>query len=186
MGARKAKKGKTGKKAKQKKKMPLWVRDLLNIAGGLIVGVVGFWVIQGYLESRETREASAKYLKEVQDYTELLKPFAEQYLAVVEGRQETSSPLQGLDISKSVGSMRTFRNVQKDFPVLPPRTVAQLWEFSRNLHEAELLRKLIEEQQENPDQISVVLAREFLRSLYDDSRLAPKLVWSLKNPRSEE
>lgn len=186
MGARKAKKGKAGKKTQPSKKMPLWLRDLLNIVGGLLVGIVGFWLVQGYLEGRVARKASDKYLQGVQESAELIKPFAEKYLSVTEKKQKDSSPLEGLDLSGPVGSLETFRNVQKDFPALSPRTVAHLWEFSRNLYEAEILRKLIKEQKENPDQISILLSREFLRSLYEDSRLAPKLLWELKNPGSEE
>jgi len=52
MAARKTKKAKAGKKTQPAKKFPLWLRDLLNILGGLLVGTLGFWGVTGYLEGR--------------------------------------------------------------------------------------------------------------------------------------
>ena len=61
MAASKGKRRRT-KKNTQGRKSRLWLRDLLNILGGLLAGALGFWIVQGVLGSRTAGEASQRVL----------------------------------------------------------------------------------------------------------------------------
>ena len=60
MAARKNKKSKSKKKTPAKK-MPLWLRDILNILGGGLVGILGFGMAwRGYMGSADVAAAETR------------------------------------------------------------------------------------------------------------------------------
>jgi hypothetical protein len=50
----------------------------------------------------------------------------------------------------------------------------------RNLQKAEILRKLLEQQKQDPDGLSRILSNQLLLTVYDESRDADSLFWKLK------
>ena len=186
MAAGKKKKGKAKGKP-QGKKSRLWVRDLLNLVGGLLVGSIGLWLVLAYLDNRETDKAKEKYLVVIDDARTQLNPLAEKYLSLTEGNKEGNkegdidvSEGKELDISQPVFSLESVKALTPEVCALPEEAIPSFLEFYQNLQKAELLRKLLKEQQEGPAEFAQTLENQFLRSVYEDSRLASGLYWKLK------
>ncbi len=181
MAARKNKGGKSRKKTQAPaRKSRLWLRDMLNILGGLLVGSMGVWLFQEFQENRAARAVARKYVKAVRETMPHLKPMAEQYLALSQGREGESLPEVELDAARPVCSLDPFRGLLYEVCDLPPDAVPPLLEFVRNLQKAEILRKLLEQQQQNPAELSRILSSQILVTVYDESRDAPNLFWKLK------
>lgn len=178
MAANKGKKGKA-KKSAPSRKSRLWLRDLLNIVGGLAVGSCGLWIVQGYLDTRTTKEVCQRYGSVIQGDLPVLKQASEGYEALNENKQDASQALQGVDITGALYSLDAYKRIQEDFPDLDAEARPLLLAFYLSLRDAELLRKLIIEQREHPEQMPQILAREFLRTLHEGTQLAPRLLWAL-------
>jgi hypothetical protein len=86
------------------------------------------------------------------------------YQAVGGNGQEPSGALEGVDITEALYRLDDYGRVQEDLPDLDGEVRPLLFSFYLNLRDAELLRKLIVEQREHPEQMSGILAREFLRT----------------------
>lgn len=179
MASAKARRGKL-RGSGQRKKSPLWLRDLLNILGGLFAGASLVWVAQGYLETREARAAAKRFFEDVDQAQRALKPFTERASAVLEGSQAVSEALNGLDAAEPVHSLDMFRDSMGDLPLLRDRGFVDLLRFYSGLDRAELYRKLLVEQKERPDQVPVVLAREFLRALQESFQGSQRLLRELR------
>jgi len=182
MAANKGKKGKT-RKSTPSRKSRLWLRDLLNIAGGLLVGSLGLWIVQGYLESQTAKEVSQRVRSVVQGDLPTLKQTSEGYEAILENKEDVSEALRGVDITRALYGLDAYKEVPEDLPCLDADARPLLLAFYLNLRDAELLRKLIIEQREHPEQMSQILAREFLRTLHEGTQLAPRLLWALGTNR---
>ncbi len=178
MAASKAKKGKA-KKNTTSRKSRLWVRDLLNLLGGLAVGAVGFWLVQAYLEGRTTGDASQRYRTAIQGDLPILKQASEEYEGLVESKQEALEVLRGVDLTGTLYGLDAYRMVHEDLPALDVEAQPLLLAFYLNLRDAELLRKLIVEQREHPEEMSQILSRQFLRTLHEGNQLVPRLLWAL-------
>jgi hypothetical protein len=185
MAANKAKKGRT-RKGTPHRKSRLWLRDLLNIVGGLLVGSFGLWVVQGYLESRTGKEVSQRVRSAVQGDLPTLKQTSEGYEAVLESKEDASVALRGVDITGALYGLDAYKKIPEDLPCLDGDARPLLLAFYLNLRDAELLRKLIIEQREHPEQLSQILAREFLRNLHEGTQLAPRLLWALGTNREPD
>ena len=179
MAAQKNRGGKAGRKLPARKSR-LWLRDGLNILGGLLVGGLVVWLGQQFLGGKGVRKASDQTLRVVEDTVPRLKPFAERYLAVEEKREEAADPLAGLDLSQPLCAPEAVDVLQGEFRSLPPEAMPLVWDFTLKLHDAEVLRKLLREQQDNPDKLAGILSRGFLSLLYENSQLLPKIRWELK------
>jgi hypothetical protein len=178
MAANKGKKGKRKKNA-QGRKSRLWLRDLLNILGGLLTGVIGFWIVQEVLAGRTTENASQRYRTVIQEDLPVLKQVSEGYEALVENEEDVPEALQGVDISGALYELDAYKTVHDDLPGLDAEARPLLLSFYLNLRDAELLRKLIVEQKEHPQEMSQILTREFLRTLHEGTQLVPRLLWAL-------
>jgi hypothetical protein len=178
MAANKGKRGKA-KKSTPSRKSRLWLRDLLNIVGGLLVGSCGLWIVQSYLDTRTAREVRERYGSAIQADLPVLREASEGYEALNENKQDASQALHGLDISGALYSIDAYKGIQEDFPDLDTEARPLLLAFYLSLRDAELLRKLIIEQREHPDEMPRILAREFLRALHEGTQLAPRLLWAL-------
>jgi hypothetical protein len=185
MAANKGKKGKT-KKNTQGRKSRLWLRDLLNILGGLLAGAAGFWIVQEVLADREAGDASRRYRTVVERDLPVLKQASEEYEALAEGGEAVPAPLKGLDMTGSLYRLDAYGEVHEDLPGLDAEARPLLLSLYMNLREAEILRKLIVEQQEHPEEMSQILTREFLRTLHDGARLVPRLLWALGPAEEDE
>lgn len=183
MASAKARKGRPSGTG-QRKKSPLWLRDLLNILGGLFAGAALVWVVQGYLETQEARGAAKRFFEDVEQAQRALKPFAERAVAVLDGSQAALEALNGLDAGGPVHSLDMFRNFMGDLPLLRDRGFVELLRFYGGLDRAELYRKLLVEHRERPDQVPAVLAREFLRALQESSEGGQRLLREL-GPRGK-
>jgi len=179
MAAQKNKGGKAGKKP-QGRKARLWVRDGLNILAGLLIGGLGVFLVSEYLQGREARQASAQAMRVFEESAPLLKSVAERYLAVEENRQEASRPLEGLELGRPLCSPEAMKSLQGEFRVLPPDALTLLWDYYLNLHDAELFRKLLREQQDDPDRVAEMMTRGFLQAAHENHLLLPKVRWELK------
>jgi len=182
MAANKAKKGKT-RKSTTSRKSRLWLRDLLNILGGLLVGSVGLWIVQGYLDSRTAKEASQRVRSMVEGDLPTLKQASEGYEAILESKEDVSGALRDVDITEALYGLDAYKKVPEDLACLGADVRPLLLAFYLNLRDAELLRKLIIEQREYPEQMSQILTREFLRTLHEGTQLAPRLIWALGKNR---
>ncbi len=183
MASRKNKVGKQKKKVQAPSRKPrLWVRDLLNLAGGVLLGALVLWLVLEYRESRTAKAAARTYVEAVSGTMGQLKPFADQYLELTQGREEEGDPLAEaeVDAARPVCSLEPFRNVFRDVCALPPDIVSPLLEFARNLQKAEMLRKLLEQQQQDPEAIARTLSGQLLQTVYEESRNAQPLLWKLK------
>lgn len=178
MAASKGKRRKT-KKNTQGRKSRLWLRDLLNILGGLLAGVLGFWVVQEVLAGRTTEDASQRYRTVIQGDLPVLKQASDEYEALVENEEDVPEALQGVDITGALYELDAYKTVHDDLPGLDAEARPLLLSFYLNLRDAELLRKLIVEQRAHPQEMSQVLTREFLRTLHDGAQLVPRLLWAL-------
>ena len=158
-------------------------KDLLNIVGGLLVGSFGLWVVQGYLEGRTAKEVSHRVRSVVQGDLPILKQTSEGYEAILESKEDVSEALRGVDITGALYGLDAYKKVPEDLPYLDGDARPLLLDFYLNLRDAELLRKLIIEQREHPEQMSQILAREFLRTLHEGTQLAPRLLWTLGTSR---
>ncbi len=179
MASAKVRKGKS-RGTGQRKRSPLWLRDLLNILGGLLAGATLVWVVQGYLETREARAVAKRFFEDIEQAQTALKPFAERAVAVLEGSQGALEALNGLDAVEPVHSLDMFRSSMGDLPLLRDRGFVDLLRFYGGLDRAELYRKLLVEQKERPDQVPAVLAREFLRALQESSLGSQRLLRELR------
>mgnify|MGYP001825519720 CR=1 FL=1 len=178
MAANKGKKGKAKKNA-QGRKSRLWLRDLLNILGGLLAGALGFWIVQEVLADRTAGDASQRYRAVIQEDLSVLKQASEEYEALVENEEDVPEVLQGVDITGALYRLDAYKTVHDDLPGLEAEARPLLLSFYLNLRDAELLRKLIVEQRENPQEMSQILTREFLRTLHEGTQLVPRLLWVL-------
>jgi|GEM_PF-1675668 len=184
MAANKGKKSK-GKKNTQGRKSRLWLRDLLNILGGLLAGALGFWIVQEVLADRTEGDASQRYRTVIQEDLPVLKQASEEYEALVENEEDVREALQGMDITGALYRLDDYRTVHDDLPDLDAKARPLLLSFYLNLRDAELLRKLIVEQREHPEEMSQILTREFLRTLHEGTQLVPRLLWAL-GPTEED
>ena len=178
MAANKGKKGKT-KKNTQGRKSRLWLRDLLNILGGLLAGSLGFWIVQEVLADRTAGDASQRYRTVIQEDLPVLKQASEEYEALVENEEDVPEALQGVDITGALFRLDAYKTVHDDLPDLDVEARPLLLSFYLNLRDAEILRKLIVEQREHPQEMSQILTREFLRTLHEGAQLVPRLLWAL-------
>jgi hypothetical protein len=178
MAANKGKKGRT-RKSTPSRKSRLWLRDLLNIVGGLLVGSFGLWIVQGYLESQTTKEVSQRVRSVLQGDLPILKQTSEGYEAILENEEDVSEALRGVDITRALYGLDAYRKVPEDLPCLHADARPLLLAFYLNLRDAELLRKLIIEQREHPEHMSQILTREFLRNLHEGTKIGPRLLWAL-------
>ena len=185
MSAKKGRKGKA-RKGTPDRKPRLWLRDLGNLIGGLALGVVGTWVVEGHLEGKKEAEVSRGYVEGVRQDVTVLGTFSERYLALSEGGGEQDGLLVGLDITRPVCDPDRYRGLGEDLHHLGPRAAPPLLAYVRSLSEAELLRKLLMEQQKDPNRLEGILARELLRSLHEGLDVSPHLLWALEaKPREE-
>jgi hypothetical protein len=175
MAASKGKKGRA-KKNTQGRKSRLWLRDLLNILGGLLVGALGFWFVQEALADRKAGDASQRYRAVIQEDLPVLKRASEEYEALVENEEDVPEALQGEDITKALYRLDAYKTVHDDLPGLDAEAGPLLLSFYLNLRDAELLRKLVVEQREHPQEMSQILTREFLRTLHEGTQLVPRLL----------
>lgn len=178
MATSKGRKGRA-KKNTSNRKSRLWLRDLLNLLGGLLVGAVGFWLVQEFLEGRSGGDASEKYRNAIQEDLPFLKHASEDYEALVEGQGEGPELLKGLDMTGALYGLDAYRGVHQDLSSLHVEARPLLLAFYLNLRDAELLRKLIVEQREHPEEMSQILTREFLRTLHEGRQLVPRLLLAL-------
>lgn len=178
MAANKGRKGKA-KKSTPSRKSRLWLRDLLNILGGLLVGSLGLWIVQGYLDTRTAREACERYAGVIEGDLPVLKKASEGYEALSESKEGALQFLQGVDITGALYRVDAYRGIHQDFADLGDEARPLLLAFYLSLRDAELLRKMIIEQREHPEQMNQILAREFLRTLHEATQLAPRLLWAL-------
>lgn len=178
MASTKARKGRS-RGTGQRKRSPLWLRDLLNLLGGLIAGATLVWVVQGYLETREARAAAKRFFEDVEQAQTAMKPFAERAVAVLEGSQEALEAVNGLEAGVPVHPLDRFRSSMEDLPLLRDRGFSDLLRFYAGLDKAELYRKLLVEQRERPDQVPALLAREFLRALQESFQGSQRLLKEL-------
>lgn len=184
MAANKGKKGKTKKNAPGRKSR-LWLRDLLNILGGLLAGALGLWIVQEVLADRTSGDASQRYRTLIQEDLPVLKQASEEYEALIENEENVPEALQGVDITGALYSLDAYKTVHDDLPDLDAEAGPLLLSFYLNLRDAEILRKLIVEQREHPQEMSQILNREFLRTLHEGTQLVPRLLWTL-GPTEEE
>jgi hypothetical protein len=184
MAASKGKKGKA-KKNKQSRKSRLWLRDLLNILGGLTVGAVGLWIVQEVLATRKAGDTSQRYRTVIQEDLPVLKQASGEYEALVESEGDVSDVLRGVDITGALYRLDSYKTVHDDLPGLNEEVRPLLLSFYLSLRDAELLRKLVVEQREHPEEMSQILAREFLRTLHEGAQLVPRLLWAL-GPTEED
>ncbi len=184
MAANKGKKGKP-RKGTPGRKPRLWLRDLLNLLGGFLVGALGLWIVQGFLEGRAAGEISGRYRRAIQQDMPKLKLASLRYEALSEQRDAALQPLEGLEAPGALYGIEAYEAVERDLPHLKAKARPLLLGFSHRLREAELLRKLIIDQREHPEQMPQILAREFLKALDEGARLAPRLLQSL-GPGGEE
>jgi hypothetical protein len=184
MGTSKTKKGKPRGGTPQKR-TPLWVRDLMNILGGLVVGALVAWIVQSYLDGREAKGVSIRFAEDVERAGSSLKPFAERSLALSEGRYEGSDSLQGLDIAGPVHPLDLYRSSKADLPALHQRGLVDLLRFYESMDKAELYRKLLLEQREHPDQMPAILSREFLRALEEGAEMTSRVLWEIRQQRKK-
>ncbi len=185
MAASKGKKGKT-KKGSPSRKSRLWLRDLLNILGGLLAGSVGFWIVHGYLVSRTAKGLSLRYENVIKGDLPALESASERYAYLAEQPVDPSEALEALDVNGSLCSLDAYRGIQDDFARLHGSARPLLLSFYLSLRDAELLRKLIVEQREHPEQMPRVLAREFVRTVQEGAQLAPRLLWVLGRGKETE
>jgi hypothetical protein len=178
MARSKAKKGKT-KKNTTSRKSRLWLRDLLNILGGLLVGAFGFWMVQEFLESRTKGDASQRYRAAIRQDLPLLRQASEEYEALMETKEDVQEALQGEDLTGALYRLEAYRTVHEDLPDLDAEARPLLLAHYLHLRDAELLRKLLVEQREHPQEMYQILSREFLRTLHEGSQLVPRLLWAL-------
>lgn len=164
----------------QRKKSPLWLRDLLNILGGLIAGAALVWLVQGYLETRQTRTAAKRFFEDIERTQTALKPFADRAVVVLEGSQAPTEALSGLEVREAAFPLELFRDSMEDLPLLRDRGFVDLLRYYGGLDRAELYRKLIVEQKERPDQVPAVLAREFLRAMQEAFQGSQRLLRELR------
>ena len=108
-----------------------------------------------------------------------LKKASEAYEALVENEKDVPAALEGVDITAALCRLDAYGAVQDDLPDLDAAARPLLLAFYLNLRDAEILRKLIVEQREHPQEMSLILAREFLRTLHEGSQLVPPLLRSL-------
>ena len=184
MAADKGKKGKA-KKNSQGRKSRIWIRDLLNILGGLLAGAAGFWIVQEVLTARTTEDASQRYRTAIQEALPALKQASEEYEALVENGEDVPEALRGVDITGALYGLDAYKKVHDDLPGLEAEARPLLLSFYLNLRDGELMRKLIVEQREHPEEMSQILTREFLRTLHEGTLLVPRLLWAL-GPSEEE
>jgi hypothetical protein len=173
--------GKSGKKtSRPSKKPPIWLRDLLNLLAGLLVGSLCVWLFQEYRENRAARVGARQYVEAVRETQPLLTPMADRYLALAGQPQGEGDPNQSLDVTHPVCSLDPYRDLLQEVCALPRETAALLLEFSRNLQKAEVLRKLLEQERQDPAGLSRTLEGQLLLTVYDESRRAPELLWKLR------
>ncbi len=84
-----------------------------------------------------------------------------------------------MDITGALYRLDAYKTVHDDLPGLDAEARPLLLSFYLNLRDAELLRKLIVEQREHPQEMSQILTREFLRTLHEGAQLVPRLLWVL-------
>lgn len=183
MSSRKNKALKQKKKTQAPSRKPrLWVRDLGNLLGGLLLGALGFWLVQEYQDSRAGKNAARKYVEAVSETVAELKPAADQYVELTQGREDEGDVLAEaeLDAGRPLCSLEPFRDLYRDACALPRDIVPPLLEFARNLQKAEMLRKILEQQQRDPEALSRTLAGQLLQAAFEESRSAQNLLWKLK------
>jgi hypothetical protein len=185
MAASKGKKGKS-KKNTQGRKPSLWLRDLLNILGGLLVGALGFWIVQEVLADRTAGDASRRYRTVIEEDLPVLNLASEEYEALVENEEDVPEAPRGVDITRALYGLDAYKTLHEDLPGLEAEARPLLLSFYLNLRDAELLRKLIVEQREHPQEMSQILTREFLRTLHEGAQLVPRLLWALGPTEGEE
>jgi hypothetical protein len=178
MAANKGRKRKTGKGAPGRKSR-LWLRDLLNLLGGLLVGALGLWIVQEFLEGRAAGEASGRYRGAIEQDMPKLKLASQRYEALSEQSEAFPQSLEGLEAAGALYRIDAYEAIERDVQYLKAEVRPLLLGFSHRLREAELLRKLIIDQREHPEQMPQILAREFLKALDEGARLAPRLLQSL-------
>jgi hypothetical protein len=178
MATSKGKKGKA-KKSTPSRKSRLWLRDLLNILGGLLAGAFGFWIVQEVLISKTRGEVSQRYRTVIQEDLPALKKASDRYEALLEGEGDVSEAMEGLDVSGALFGLDAYQTVPEDLADLDAKARPVLLTLYLNLRDAELLRKLLIEQREHPEQMPQILSREFLRALHEGTRLIPRILWAL-------
>jgi hypothetical protein len=178
MATKKGKKGRTPKKSGNRKSR-LWLRDLLNILGGLLVGALGVWILQGYLQGRAEAGVGQRYRMAIQQDLPILEKASDGYEAMAANEKEGAGAIQDVDVSAALYGIDVYERIDEDLPNLDADARSLLLAFYINLRDAELLRKLIVEQREHPEEMSEILTREFLRTLHEARELAPRLQWTL-------
>jgi hypothetical protein len=178
MASKKGKKSKTRKNTGSRKSR-LWLRDLLNILGGLLVGALGVWIVQGYLQGRTEKGVAEQYRSVIQEDLLILQKAADGYGAPAADEQDAPGVVRGGNLSTALYKMDAYGTLDEDLPSLDADARPLLLAFYTNLRDAELLRKLIVEQQEHPEEMPRILAREFLRALHEGTELAPQLLRAL-------
>jgi len=181
MAARKNTGGKPRKKTQApSRKNRLWVRDGLNLLAGLLLGALGLWLFEEYQENRAARAVARKYLPVVLEIQPELQPLSERYLELTQGQEGGAVPDVRLDADRPVCSLDPLRGVVREACALPPETASALLEFARNLHKAEMLRKLLQEYQRDPGGLSRTLSNQLLVTVHDESRDSNTLCWKLR------
>jgi hypothetical protein len=97
----------------------------------------------------------------------------------METREDVPEALQGVDMTGSLYRLDSYRSVHRDLPDLDAEARPMLLALYLNLRDAEILRKLIVEQREHPQEMSQILTREFLRTLHEGAQLVPPLLRTL-------
>ena len=186
MASKKAKKSRTRKNTASRKSR-LWLRDLLNILGGLTVGALGVLMVQGYLADRSEKGVSERYQSAVREELRNLENASSGYEAMDADEQDPSGAIRGVDLTVALYRLDAYGTLHEDLSDLDSDAGPLLLSFYINLRDAELLRKLVIENREHPEQMSQILSREFLRTLQEATELAPRLLWALgRNPEPGE
>ena len=141
--------------------------------------------MQEVLADRAAGDASGRYRTAIQEDLPVLKKASEEYEALVENEEDVPEALHGVDITRALYRLDAYKSVHDDLPGLEAEARPLLLSFYLNLRDAELLRKMIVEQREHPQEMSQILTREFLRTLHEGTQLVPRLLWAL-GPNGEE
>ncbi len=185
MAAKKNKKKKVRKK-EQEPKSRLWLRDLVSISLGFVFAVIVIYLPIACMDRKDAQKVLQQYSEIVNEDSSGFNDFAERYLSTTENNKDFLTALEGVDISRPVWPMDTYNALNKDLHKLKPHVISSVLDYYQNLRDAEMLRRCIVEQQNNPQEIEKILIREFLRTLYEGSQLIPSLLYELEEGGGDE